>query len=379
MVGRRSVATSLVAFALALGRPLVAQPPLEEFVAQGSVAFAADSLGGVACWLRDQARVLAWSRDGSPRSDCTLDDPRLPFTPNLIAYHDGVALLSFFDFAPGSESQRKSVVLDTERCEILATSHLPGVVHSLAATADGWLALSREPFDPTSTVLHLDRAGRIVDAFSLDRTFDRLIDELGIDENPLARTGSPFAVGRDVWLLPNAAYELWYPPQRGRSLRRVAPPECLAAEATQLRGSERAALLEARAARFPESFRAPLEAMIRSPSTAATLVSATAGVSVLGDLVAVKVIDPRSPDGARLDLWELTTEQVVATVPFAGGDRVLTVADVGIWVVEQGQRVRRRSLQLPIAGGDVPDPCREVGQGLRSTAAVLQALGDGPR
>jgi len=377
MVGLRPAAVALLV-GLALPPAAGAHPPLETFVVEGSVALAADTEGGVACWQRDRARVLTWHRDGSPRSICELDDPRLPLTPNLVAYRDGRALLSFLDFAAGSENQRKAVLLDTDACRILALPALPGVVHSLSAAGDGWLAMTREPFAPASSLLRLDKDGEIADAFSLDRTFDRLLHELDLEESPIARGATPFAVGRDLWLLPTAAYELWFPPQRGRPLRRVAPPDCLAATARQLRGAERTALLEARAARFPEHLRGPLEAMIRSSSPTPTLVSATAGVTVLGDLVAVKILDPSFPEGARLDLWEVAGERVVATLPFPVARRVLGPAEDGMWVLENGTGIRR--VPLPQVPEQEPgaDLCRQdVAAGAVTTAALSTVGGAG--
>lgn len=330
-------------------------PRLEDFVSEAGTAFATDQSGGLAVWSADRRTILTWDGDGDPRSRCVAEDPRLPNSPGTIAYNDGKALLFYSDFEAGSETLRKTVLIDTDRCEVLGTGAVPGVVHGVQAVSDGWIAFTREPFAPNSNVLELGADGTIADAFALDTTFDKAEEEGRVEDSPLARTAQPLVVGRDLWLLPQAAYELWFPPQRGRSSRTVTPPPCLAADARVLRGADSAAFLQERAKHFPADLRAPLVAAAAAGNPGPIVFSPTAGAIVADRLLAVKVFDDRLVEGARLDVWDLTTESVVAVVPFPTDRRLLASANGTLWVLDDGRRIQRQA--LPEAGPPTFDPC----------------------
>jgi len=348
------LATVLVAAATAATEP-PPLPRLEDFVSEPGTSFATDQTGAVAVWSADRETISTWQPDGAPRSRCVVEDPRLPSAPTTIAYNDGTALLFYLDFEAGSETLRKTALIDTDRCEVLGTAAVPGVVHAVMAATDGWIVFTREPFAPNSTVLHLAADGTIADASTLDASFDELDEEGTGDASPLSRTAQPLVVGRDLWLLPRAAYELWYPPQRGRSSRRVAPPPCLAADAHVLRGAESAAFLQERAKRFPAHLRGPLLVAAATGDPGPIVFSPTAGAVVADRLLAVKVFDGRLAEGARLDVWDLTTESVVAVVPFPTDRRLLSSADGMLWVLDEGRRIHRQP--LPEAGRPTFDPC----------------------
>jgi hypothetical protein len=227
------------------------------------------------------------------------------------------------------------------------------VAHAAVAARDGWLVLTRDPFQAGSQFLRLDRDGATVDAFTLDREFAAVTSKRGFDRNPLNDLGSPVLAGNDLWIIPHGEYELWYPPQHGRSFRRVEPPDCLAAHGHELRGDASAARILARAKGFPEAYRAPLEASIRAGVVHPTVISATAGFAAYGHLLAVKVMDDRLPTGARVDVWDLETETVVAVLPFDANTRLLALSSAGAWVIEDGRRLRSVAVpDFPRAGTD---------------------------
>lgn len=332
--------------------------PLGRFVVQGNVVFAAAPSGAVACWRRDARELRTWDAAGEPTAVCPLTDPRLPLEPNLFAFDGTRALLSYFDFVAGSETLRRGAVIDTAHCSVEATFSIPGVAHAAATSRDGWLVLTRDPFQPGSQFLSLDRNGKITDAFTLDREFEGVTSRRGFDRNPLNYLGNPVVAGNDLWIIPHGDYELWYPPQHGRSFRRVEPPGCLAAHGRELRGEASAAHVLARAKGFPEQYRAPLEASIRSGAVRPTVLSATAGFAVHGHLLAVKVMDDRLPSGARIDVWDLATESVVAVLPFEVNMRLLALNDASVWVIVDGQRIR--SLPVPDLTGSAVDACAAI-------------------
>jgi hypothetical protein len=341
---------------------------LDRFVAGGSVTFAVDSKGGVACWQRDSGLVRTWDRQGTPRATCRLTDPRLPAEAHIMGYDDGKALLTFFDFDAGSETLRKGVIVDTDACTVAATFSIPGVAHAVLPIKDGWVVLTRDPFRPGSQFLRLDSNGAIVDAFSLDREFEAVTSTHGFDRNPLNYLGTPVTAGRDLWIIPHDNYELWYPPQRGRSFRRVEPPECLAAPGQVLRGEAEAERIRMRAQAFPEPYRTSLAASSQSGSLGPIVVSATAGAVTSGDLLAVKVMDHRLATGARVDVWNLATESIVGVFPFGANVRLLALSEAGAWIIEDGKRLRL----LPVP--DLSEPAGDACGALKAAELASERL-----
>ncbi len=343
------------------------QPPLVDYVAGGGRSVVAGPEGEVAVWDRGAAEIMVWDEDGKPVADCRLENAQLPAEPGTFGYGNGRAFLAYFDFEAGSETDRKCVIVDTDRCEVEASFSLPGIVHQVAATEDGWLAVTSEPFASGSSFVRLGVDGDVEDAFTLDREFAEVREDRGIDPGPITDLARPMAVGRELWVLPHLSYELWRPPQRGRSFHRVSPPSCLAATGRTINGDENVSRLLARAKGFPEPHRSRLEQAVLSGRSSPSVVAATAGFAVRDRVVAVKVADPRMSDGARLDLWDMFSERVVAVVPFPLNARIIALADRAGWILEDGERLRRIPLpDLYSAEGDV---CRAV-----DTVAVGMAM-----
>ncbi len=84
----------------------------------------------------------------------------------------------------------------------------------------------------------------------------------------------------------------------------------------------------------------------------------TRGLAARGTLVAVQLADPRVEGGARLDLWGVRREELLAVVPVPASAGLLALGDGFAWLTLEGELLRR----LPLPQGDepLPGPCAAV-------------------
>lgn len=374
------LAAAIIAAAPALGAD---PPPLGRARLERGVRLAGRADGGVTAWDPGEGRFVRWAADGSFLDQCRLRDPRLQRRPAMLfAARGSQALVPFLQADPaGSRDSAqlwRAVVVDVEACRVERELAIPGVATSVAGLEGGWavslltvpteLVGSGEPEDPPVVLLPDD--GDEAEPVDLDRgLLHAAVEEAGAEEPGLPSRGAKvLATRKDVWVLPDAFYELIWPRQHGRAARVVVPPPCLQARGRAVEpeeGAKRLALI-GRDSSLPESVRAHLASGARSKAFRAWVRGAAAG----GGLAAVEVRDQGLEGGLRIDVWDLSEEAVVAVLPSPGSGKLVAVSEEGIWY-RQGQRMLRLALPhgplLPLQ-----DPCtalKELRDGAPAAAA----------
>mgnify|MGYP005839926561 CR=1 FL=1 len=246
--------------------------------------------GVITGWDVRNRVVAQWHEGGELAHVCAVHDVRLPHEPAYsFAGAPGRVLLAYFDFAAGSERARQLVLVDLEHCQVERLFALEGVVQALAAAPGGWLVslMRGSLLAPGFALLRLDQQGREMDRLEISEKAAVLARELGLPEADTPRGGRALSVGQEVWWVPDMAYELWRPAQRGKPFRRLVPPPCLAATAHVLTNDESAARSLERAKLFPEPVRRAIARHAAAGTQRPIVQRATRGLASRGSLVAV--------------------------------------------------------------------------------------------
>ena len=174
---------------------------------------------------------------------------------------DDRALLSFFNAAVEEQGGRRELVVDLRRCEVVSTFAVKGITTELVGTSDGWVQFS-SPDELQSGRFRfsiLDEKGKVVDELDVDRPLAQLVKEKKYKAPLGPYDMRPFVLGKEVWGIPSGVYELWRPPQHGKPFRRVAPPNCLAAQGQELTGQENVQHVLELSKNWPDEVRESIE------------------------------------------------------------------------------------------------------------------------
>ena len=330
---------------------------------------ASDGEGNVAAWDPGRTLLGRWNRLGRLADSCVLDDPTLPSEGLDLALSGDRALLSFLDAAVEEQDGRREAVVDLRKCEVVSTFAVKGITTSLAGAPDGWVQAS-SPDELRSgrfTLEVLDGKGKRMDEMDLSRRLDRVLKENAYTARLGPRDVRPLVVGKEVWVIPGAAYELWRPPQHGKPFRSVAPPACLAARGRELTGEANVQHVLALSKHWPEEIRTSIERGARHGGLAPSFLAATAWTASWDRFVAVQVRDWGSSGAERLDVWNMDTESVVAVVGIPGTARLVAFNEAGLWVKVDDGRLER--LPVPDLWPEAFDPCAAVADLKRGAAA----------
>lgn len=349
----------------ASGNTEPASPPphrLEEVRMPAPWLLAPGPGGVISGWDPRGRRAVQWNARGELLAHCQLEDPRLPHAPSFaFAGRPGRLLVSYFDFPAGSEQARQLVLLDLQRCRVERVVAVEGLVLNLTAASHGWLAnlFKGSLFAPQQAFVRLGEDAKILEEFDVSGRAADILQELRLSaEHASFLGGRLLAVDREVWLLPDAAYELWRPARQGKPFRRLVPPPCLAASVRVLSPEESRQRTQERARLFPEPMRRAVEREAGGDRVAPILQRATRGVAVHRGLVAVQLTDPRVEGGARMDIWDVGREALLAVVPLPAAAGLLAMGDGFVWLTQEGEALRR--LSLPPLEEPLADPCTAV-------------------
>lgn len=308
-----------------------------------AAAVAGDGSGGLVAWDHATGELRRWTADGQPAEPCSEDHALVQGDGGPLAARGDRVLLLFLDPVAGAEQRRKATVMDLRRCEVVASFVLPGITLEAVGHQDGWLLVT----NPTSlaeddiTVWTVDDQGRETGRFDVQRALKVLATELRVPAGTRLPAVKPVVSGREVWLLPQARYELWRPAQAGKPWHEVEPPPCLAATGRVLVGEENVRHVTEFARNLSEPHRsAILEGVERgalNPSYRAAVVAAAAYRSTLGVVVRVPGQDGKS----RFDLWDMTGPRVLASLPFPGDARLIALGDGFAWIRSGEGRIVR--------------------------------------
>ena len=317
-------------------------------------AVGADAQGRVAAWDWDTGRISVWKEDGALLTECVARDPRLGVSPSQVTVRGDRAFLRFFDPpAASTTGDERWAVLELGRCKVLKEFGIPGVLMTVAPSADGWLLVVNEhlPAKDGFAFIEMDDDGRVVRRFDLLRHLRQRVDNPDLTDLYGAFSGRLFASGKEVWFLPHSMYELWRPPQRGLPLREVVPPDCLAVKGRRATGEELRKFFEEVLKDVPEEVRAQSRASTRREG----FNFASTSVATNRRLLAVTVRDPKLPEGDRLDLWDMTLESVVAVAQIPKGMYLVSLGEEHAWLLSEDRRFSRWA--LPEHAVPLDDPC----------------------
>lgn len=333
------------------------------------LAVGADAQGRVAAWDWDTGRISVWKGDGALLTECVASDPRLGVSPSRVAVRGDRAFLRFYDPpAASSRGDERGAVLDLGRCKVLKDFGIPGALMAVAPSSDGWLLVVNEqlPAKDGFAFIEMDDDGKVVRRFDLLRHLRQRVDTPELADLYGAFSGRLFASAKEVWFLPHSTYELWRPPQRGLPLREVVPPECLAVKGRRVTGEElRKFFEEVLLKDVPEEVRAQSMASTRRDGFS----YASASVATFRRTTAVALRDPRLPNGDRIDLWDMTTEAVVAIGQLPEGAHLVALEEEHAWLLTTDRRFVR--WPLPEYAEPLDDPCAVY----RSLIEASQAAG----
>lgn len=390
------VVALLAAGSAAAGDEPVAPERLNAIRMPSPYALEADGTGGVVGWDAGRRLIARWNGSGVLTGECRLDDDaRLPHEPHFdFAVRDDTVLLTFLDLAAGSETRRQAAVVDLARCDLERIISLDGDVSRVAAGPDGWLVVSRveasaptgdewrklaaaiDAGDATTVARRLaarmlyrlvDDRGTVVEEFDLDATIDRVVAEERLNALSGPRDGRLLRVGKDLYFLPDAAYELWRLPRGGRPLRRIQPPPCLRTRPDEAVGDEARERMRQRGFSPPSP---PAGKAFRS-SYVESFRPALYGAVPFRDLIALQVTDPETGEG-RVDIWDTITELPVAVVTLPAKTGFLAFDDTRAWLTSENEPIR--PMPLPDVVAPLEDPCATLAAtrataGQRGTAA----------
>ncbi|MEP0774538.1 MAG: hypothetical protein HRF46_09270 [Acidobacteriota bacterium] len=349
---------------------------LAESEFSSDVMFAADGDGRLLAYEATGKLFSLWDDEGKSLARCRLAQPSLEGSANVVAVRGDKALVSFFEPAAGQEEARQLAVVDVVQCRLAHTFALEGVVMGAAGFDQGWLTVTRAPGTAVHRFLYLNDRGKVAAEYQLPQALQDALEQEEVP--PLARGGRLLGTGRGlarrVVMLATAAYEIWFPAQKGRPARRLDTPDCLAARGRALQGEEAEQELRRRAAGASQETRRVIEDFVlRSRAGRASpmrsYVGAVATASARGDVLVVAVRDPQLAGGCRLDLWDMSVEGLVAVLPPPENicPGFLALGREHLWVLKEGRLV---SVPLPAQLVPVEDPCKAVaavrGEGLPS-------------
>ncbi len=286
-------------------------------------------------------------------------------------------LLGFFDVAAGTANARRCVLADLSRCHVLREFAVDGLVGELAPSRGGWLwaAADLDPISPSNApLLEISDKGKVTASFDVAAATGAMLKATGLSSPVGTRSGRPLAVGRQVWIVPDAVYELWRPRQHGLPFRAVRPPDCLSRKGQELDGAENVKAVLEKARLFPESARSVIEAAARSGTVAPSFTRATRGLAAFRNLIAVQVTDARVAGGARIDVWDMLTESLVAIVPIPATAGLLAITDEAAWLTEEGALLRQ--VPFPPLVKPIDEPCRLLSS--LAAEAVVPLMGAAP-
>jgi hypothetical protein len=338
-------------------------------------SFMSDGVGGVVTWDSAAHSFTRWAADGRSRGRCT---------PNLEAVGRGFcvtavkgdrALVVFSDVAPGTKEERRFGIVDLEPCKVVAMGQFrAGHPWILVAGGDGWLACAttdrwmkpdkagERPRGEQYEFVEMNDQGKVGSRFEVREAIEELVRHEKLDVPFGPRMARLVAVGRETWVLPQAAYALVRPAQGGRSLRVVEPPECLAARGRQYTEAEAEAFSQKQYwGRMSPDERKSEEEKLKGARRRSTTAFQSPVVSAVPyrRYLAVVVRDGRLEGGARLDIWDMTDEAPVAILPFSADEQLVGFSDERGWVVDGERRVRE--LGIPELQAPLDDPCATYG------------------
>lgn len=323
----------------------------------GKIRIASDSEGSVAAWDPEHKLLGRWDRRGELVESCVLHDSTLPTDAADFAVRDDRALLSFFNAAVEEQGGRRELVVDLRRCEVVSTFAVKGITTELVGTSDGWVQFS-SPDELQSGRFRfsiLDEKGKVVDELDVDRPLAQLVKEKKYKAPLGPYDMRPFVLGKEVWGIPSGVYELWRPPQHGKPFRRVAPPNCLAAQGQELTGQENVQHVLELSKNWPDEVRESIERGAKHGGLAPSFLSPTSHIKVWDRFVAVQVRDWKATGAERVDVWNMDTESIVAVVGIPGTASLVAFNDSGLWLkVDEG---RLEQLPLPDLWPEKYDAC----------------------
>lgn len=332
-----------------------AETNLESVQVVNLLAVGADAQGRVAAWDWDTGRISVWKGDGALLTECVARDPRLGVSPSRVAVRGDRAFLRFYDPpAASSRGDERGAVLDLGRCKVLKDFGIPGALMAVAPSADGWLLVVNEqlPANDGFAFIEMDDDGKVVRRFDLLRHLRQRVDKPELADLYGAFSGRLFASAKEVWFLPHSMYELWRPAQRGLPLREVVPPECLAVKGRRVTGEElRKFFEEVLLKDVPEEVRAQSMASTRRDGFS----YASTSVATFRRTTAVALRDPKLPKGDRIDIWDMTSEAVVAIGQLPEGAHLVAIEEQYAWLLTTDRRFVR--WPLPEHAEPLADPC----------------------
>lgn len=335
---------AVAAAALACGNATDGSPQrLEAWRPLSAASVTGDGEGGVVARVNATGELLHWGMDGRLRHRCPGGDPLLQGERGPVVARGTKVLALFLNHPAGDEEARQAAVVDLRKCRVTATFSLPGLTLQGAGLDSGW-ALVTGPNPPAAgspRVWVVDERGREVLTFDLEEAMSTLAEKVDLPPGTSPRGFFLVAAGKELWLLPHARYELWRPPQRGKPLRVVNPPPCLTATARILTGEENVAYVTAFASKLSEPHRSAILEGIARGGLKPSFRAAVTAASTYRDTLAVVVRSPATGAGDRLDLWDLTSERVLASLPFPADVTLVSLGEGFAWVRDGEGRIGR--------------------------------------
>lgn len=326
----RARATLLAAAINAFSTPASGEVPklpekLDDFAVALDARIASDTRGHTAVFELERQRFSTWNARGKRTKVCDFQDPQLSGAIGMMGYSNDRAILSFND------SQRLLVV-DLGACRVSGQSETADVLLlGFQATKDGWLAEAHVQKTGNLRILDINLKGRAVG----DYRAKALESDTAASEPVFTHSAIPVAAGGEVWLVPRAKYSLLRPAQKGREEFELSPPECLASKGRQLTKDENVKYIEALVAKNPKQNKV-LGDRLREASEgrSTTWMGAVSAAATWRDLAAVMV---RSLTNfkCRLDVWDLSSTALVATVPVEGScPGSFSFSEDGYWIAK---------------------------------------------
>ena len=218
----------------------------------------------------------------------------------------------------------------------------------------------------------IDDDGAVKRTFDVDRALGSLGREDGASSSRGARGMRAVAVRGEVWIVPNAAYRLWRPAQRGKPFKEVDPAECLVTKGSELTGEANAKHVLELSKGWSIENRDRLKEAVERGGLQPSFLACTAGAVAHGNTLALVVRDGLRGGALRIDLWDMLTEQVVAVSPFPDDAALLALEDGFAWIRKGGGVIERYA--LPALGEPGVDACR-----LLAAALAQEVLPPTPR
>jgi hypothetical protein len=339
------------------------EPNLEKAHAPGSLYVASDNAGRVAVWDWKDSWIRTWAQDGTPIAQCNLHDVRLGSQPVRLALRDDRVLLRYSDQAIGGENKELGFLVDVDRCGIIREIDFDGTGLGMESSANGWLLvlnptlLRAERTPPPAlrladayTLVEIDDQGKNSETFDIETPQRELARELNLGDLPGPMGGRLVAARDEIWFIPNVVYELWRVPQGGLPLRRVRPPDCLAAHGTRVTGEENVRLYQRLLKDQPEDLRNQR----KNGAIYDSFRAAVTAVASFNRLLAVTARDT-SLEGERVDVWDMRLERLVAMMALPEGTRLVALGEDHAWLLREGRNFER--LDLPDLNQPLDDPC----------------------